>query len=262
MNAPAPNVPDLHGWTVITLRSASQNAALRRQISASGARFIGLPALQLRAMTDPSDARAQLAAALACPQCIFTSPVAVEFADRLHPLQEYRGLALAVGSGSAEALRRAGVKRIAFPAQGMHSEGLLALQELNPPAPELGLVTAPGGRGLIAAALADRGASVHVAHVYQRTGGRLDRRHSTALLASPGPLALLLSSAEALSHTLGQLPAAAAARLRMAAVVAPSERLLELAGRSGFRRRILAASPAITDLLAAVARHANGSPFR
>jgi uroporphyrinogen-III synthase len=254
--------PDLRGWSVIALRTADQNAALRRTVVATGAGFIGLPALRLGPAAEPDRAGRELAAALHCQQCIFTSPAAVRFAARLRPLRDYQGLALAVGRGTARALARAGVGRIEEPDAGMHSEGLLALPALNPPAPQVGLVTAPGGRGVIAESLASRGVMLQVAHVYRRSAGRIEPRHVAALLAAGPRLALLLSSAEALSHTLAQLPADAIGRLSDALVVASSERLLDVAGRSGLRRRLLAASPRPLDLLAAIGRHAKAGAFR
>jgi uroporphyrinogen-III synthase len=254
--------PDLHGWTVIALRTAEQNAKLRRAVAATGAAFVGLPALRLSPAADPAAARRALDAALACPQCVFTSPAAVRFASRLRPLGGYRGIALAVGAGTAAALRRAGVGDVQQPTAGMHSEGLLALAALNPPAATVGLVTAPGGREVIATALAARGARICEAEVYRRGAGRIGPRHVHAVLAGGERIALLLSSGEALGYTTEQLPPPANARLREALVVASSERLLELAGRNGLRRRVLAASPRPADLLAAIGRHAKADPFR
>jgi uroporphyrinogen-III synthase len=250
---------ELEGWTVIGLRSAAMNARLGRAVRASGAAFVGLPALRLCAVDDDG----ALARALAAPQCLFTSPEAVRFAARRGSLRSARAELFAVGAGTAAALQRAGAGAVRTPPAGaMHSEGLLALPELDPPAAEVGLVTAPGGRGVLAATLAARGARLQLAIVYRRCPGRLDRRHRARLLAAQPPLALLLTSAEALEAVLDALPEAACARLRSASVVASSTRLVALAHRHGFERVLQASSPRWPDLRAALAGHAKAGPIR
>jgi uroporphyrinogen-III synthase len=253
----------LAGWTVVAISTSAQNARLGRAARDAGARFVGLPVLRLRAAA-PSDAHAgddDVRRAIASPQCVFTSPAAVRFADRRLPLADYGGLALAVGSGTAAALRRAGVREVRHP-QRMDSEGLLALPQLDPPADDIGLVGAPGGRGLLGPALASRGARVHVAHVYRREPGRLDRRHLAALATASDPLALLLTSADALRVLLTVLPGPLVDRLRDATVVAASPRLALLAGTHGFATLRQAASARWPALCAALCGHAKPGPFR
>jgi uroporphyrinogen-III synthase len=252
---------ELAGWTVIGLRSSAQNAALAAAVRARGAAFIGLPALRLQRL--PADAaRPTLAAALACPQCIFTSPVAVRCAAHLLPLAGYSGQAFAVGAGTAAALQRAGLPQVLAPVGAMHSEGLLALPALNPPAAAVGLVGAAGGRALLPATLAARGATLVEAHVYRRSSGRLDRRHADALRRAEPPLALLLTSGEALQNALAVLPADAAQRLRQATVLAASDRLAQLARAQRFDCVRVAGSPRLPALLDALAAHAKPGPIR
>jgi uroporphyrinogen-III synthase len=261
MSRTSARATDLSGWTVIALRSAEQNAMLAPPVRATGAVFIGLPALRLQPI-DPAHALPALTAALACPQVIFTSPYGVHCAARLRPLTDAAGMVFAVGAGTAAALRRAGVGEVHSPASRMNSEGLLALPALDPPATRVGLVGAAGGRGLIQATLQARGAQVVEAHVYQRLPGRIDRRHRERVLAAAGPLALLLTSAEALDAALAVLDTPAADRLRAATVLAASERLAEFARGHGFTRCLLTGSPRLPDMLTALQRHANPGPIR
>jgi uroporphyrinogen-III synthase len=256
--------PYLAVWTVISLRPAAQQAAMKRAIVARGATPLALPALRLAPMADVAAARRALRAALACPLVVFTSPAAVRHAARLLPLRARRGQRFhAIGSGSARALARQGVPAQHPGHSAMHSEGLLARPEFAALAPgtAVGLVTAPGGRGLLAQGLLARGARLQLAEVYRRLPPRFDRRHHAALLASRAPRALLLSSAEALENALAGLPPDAVARLRASLVVASSPRLAQLARRRGFARVLEATGPtpeALLDALEARARRRRG----
>src|SRR6185369_16181193 len=106
----------------------------------------------------------------------------------------------ALGAGTASALRRAGIERVTVPARGATSEQLLALPDLqNVGAQTIGLLTAPGGRDVIAPTLAARGAKVMRAEVYRRSPLPIAPNRRRALAALPRQCALLVSSAEALS---------------------------------------------------------------
>lgn len=239
-------------WYVISLRPRGEHAPLRRAAARHGASVLALSPwrLQLR-----EDARAALAQALVAPVLVFTSPAAVRAAQALLPLHARPGQAwCAVGAGSAAALRRAGIGQVHAPAR-MDSEGLLALpalQDLSGRA--VALVTAPGGRGEIAPALAARGARVQRVDVYERVPMPLSARALRALGGLDAPAVLALSSGEALQQVLAALSPDLAARLRGLAVVAASERLCALARALGFGRVALAAGPRPADLVAAAAR--------
>jgi hypothetical protein len=88
------------------------------------------------------------------------------------------------------------------------------------------LVTAPGGRGLIAAQLQAAGATIERADVYQRRLLRLPPRTLARLAHSAQPWVLAVSSGEALQHFWQQLPPALQQRLQaQATVVVASDRL-------------------------------------
>jgi uroporphyrinogen-III synthase len=242
------------GWYVISLRPQGEHGSLRRAAAARGARLIALSPWKLRGHTDDA-ARAALQVALDAPRVLFTSPVAVRAAAALlefHPRTDQSWIA--VGSGTALALRRAGVDCVHSPAR-MDSEGLLELPALQDLAGlDVGLVTAPEGRGLLASALRGRGARLLRADVYARESIALSPSALSRLRALQAPAFLALTSEGALRHVLAQAPADIQARLRAAPTMAASERLQRIAREAGFAEVELAEGPRPHQLLAAMAR--------
>lgn len=230
-------------WYVISLRPRGAHDAVRRAAARHGAGVVALSPWRLRPRDDAAT-RDALARAVAARHVVFTSPMAVRAADALRalataPAREW----IAVGTGTAAALRRAGVARVHVPPR-MDSEGLLALAALQDIAgADLGLVTAPEGRGVLAPALQGRGARVLRADVYVREPVPPSPRAVDALLALRVPAVLLLSSGGALAGIVEGLPAAALAKLRGLPVVAASDRLQALAAAEGFAPVSRAAGP-------------------
>src|SRR5690606_33462546 len=244
----------------ISLRPVNGHAAIRRAAALLGARVLALSPWKL-APRDDLATRADLRAALAAGRVFVTSPAAVRAASALQPLRRKRGQQwFAVGAGTAAALRRAGVDEVAAPAR-MDSEGLLALPGLRDVRDsDIGMLTAPGGRGRIAPALRRRGARVLRADVYERVPVVPAPRAVAALRRLDAPAWLLLSSGEALDHPLAALPGDAVAALRRARVVAASARLARLAREHGFTAIHTAASARPGDLLDAAAQAAPIAP--
>ena len=247
------NNEDLCGRVVVITRPAGTAAALARKVRRLGGVPLLLPGLALRGVADEAVACEALQAALQGDVLIFTSPAAARFAAALAPLQT-TATVLAVGHGTARALRRHGIPASLTPSR-QDSEGLLehpALQSLR--GCRVGLIGAAGGRGLLREQLAARGAQLHELHVYQRAGPRLARRHVDALMQLPPSARVLLSSAEALQNLYRLLPSAAWARLSAATAVVSSERLATVACNTGFSHITLADSALSADLLAAAMR--------
>jgi uroporphyrinogen-III synthase len=243
--------PEQRASYVISLRPAGAHAPMRAAAAAHGMRVLALSPWRIRTRADAS-ARAALAQALAADVVLFTSPAAVSAAAALMPLRAVAGQSwLAVGAGTAAALHGAGVAEVTAP-ERMDSEGLLALPPLQQPqGRSVGMVTAPGGRGLIAPTLAARGARVLRAEVYERVPVAPSPRALARLRAIDAPLYLALSSGEALQRLLGIVPAALLPRLRGAQVLAASERLADLARAAGFERVTVASDARPASLLAA-----------
>lgn len=247
MKRPA-HVPE---WTLLSLRPRGQHAALRRAAAPLGAQVLGLSPWALVAQRDDA-IRAALAQALGADRVVFSSPAAVHAAARLVPLDApHPGTWLAVGAGTAAALCAHGATDVQAP-QRMDSEGLLDLPALSQlQGLRAALVTAPGGRGIIAQTLQDRGAKLQRVDVYRRQPMRLPPRQLQRLRRQPLPWVLALSSAEALGLSLEQLPEDLLARLRSQQVVAASPRLVALAQEAGFARVRLADGPMPAQLAAA-----------
>jgi uroporphyrinogen-III synthase len=241
----------LGGRTLVITRPAGTAAAVARQVRRCGGVPLLLPGLSLRAADDAERVRAALRLALGDDLLLFTSPAAVRFAAALLPLDTGASV-LAVGQGTAHALRRHGLAALA-PGRPV-SECLLALPVLQRlRGRRVALVGAPGGRGLLREQLAARGARLREVHVYRRVPPRLSRRHLQAAMRLSPEACVLLSSAEALRNLQAILPPPAWARLRAAVAVVSSERLAALARDMGFARVCMATSAGSADLLAAAA---------
>lgn len=242
----------LAGTRIAITRPAGTGSALARRVALLGGLPLLMPGSSLRGPADPAAAHGALAVALACDFTIFTSPAAVRFARRLGAK---RGAArtLAPGAGTLRALQRAGFAAALAPARA-DSEGLLDLPALrNVTGKRVGIVGAPGGRGLLDRELGRRGAHVMHAYVYRRVPARLDRRHADALRrVAATPLFVLLSSAEALANILAALPETARLALLDGTAVVSSERLAGAAASAGFARVVTAESPHAAALVGAV----------
>ena len=255
----SPDALPLVTWSIICLRPSLQQASVRRAVQARGGRHISLPGLRLAALP----ANCALDQALACAALVFTSPAAVHFAARQQTLALAAGAqAFAVGAGTRKALARHHIEAISPPPDAMHSDGVMALPQWESINAPVGLVTAPGGRGIIAAGLAQRGLEVVRANVYQRLPPRLNARHLAALAQAASPRAVLISSAEALDNLLAVLPAETQPTLLDAVAVVCSPRLSALAAAHGFRSVVVASDPTTTTMLDTLEQHASEASFR
>ena len=244
----------LRACYVISLRPVGQHGSMRRAAAAHGARVLALSPWRIEQRGDAAT-RAALREALDADVVLFTSPAAARAAAALRRLRRRAGQAwIAVGAGTARVLRRAGVAGVVSP-QRMDSEGVLALPELaSVRGRSVALVTAPGGRGLIAPTLARRGAKVLRADVYERVPVAPSPQALSRLRDLAAPAFLALGSGEALQRLLDELPPALQARLRQARVIAASERLARLARAAGFDDVVVASDAQPRSLLAAAAR--------
>lgn len=243
--------PTLRGRTVVITRPAGTGSALARQVRRLGGLPLLLPGLSLRDVDDPAKAATALAEALNDELLVFISPASVRFAAHLLPLHT-QAIVLAVGQGTARALRSHGVDTPLAPTRRQDSEGVLdhaALADVR--GKRVALIGAAGGRGVLRAELAARGARLREVHVYRRTAPRWQQRQLDAVMALPPDARVLLSSAEALGCLRDGLPAAAFAALRAAVAVVSSERVAEVARGAGFTRVTVAASAMGADLLVA-----------
>lgn len=238
-------------WYVISLRPRGGHATLRHAAARYGGGLLALSPWTLQTIDDP-DNRAALQAALGASRVLFTSPAAANAAAGLQALQVAADQTwYAVGTGTALALGRAGVSGVVTP-ERMDSEGLLALTGLQDLKDcTLGLVTAPGGRGILAPALEARGARIIRANVYERVPVRPSPRAVTAIRRLKAPAVLAVSSAEALQLIVSNVPGDVLGLLKAMPVAVASERLGDLATKLGFSRCQRARSARPADLVVA-----------
>lgn len=241
------------GWYVISLRPQGEHAPMRRAAALHHARVIAVSPWHLQLRED-DEARDALQRALAAQRVVFTSPAAVRAARRLQALRPCAGQHwIAVGSGTGDALARAGITQVVTPSR-MDSEGLLALpclQDLD--GQDVALVTAPQGRDLLANTLRERGARLLRADVYARIPVALSATTLARLRTLQAPAAIALSSGAALERVLALLPPETVRQWQAMPVAAASPRLLQAAQQAGFKDVALAQGPRPRQLLAALA---------
>lgn len=249
----------LAGWYVILCRPLGENRALAGRLRALGAQTLSLPVFRIAAAPDSERACRELRAALGCRVLIFSSPNAVKHAARLCP--DWAGsdaTAVAVGEATAKALESTAWKAAVVHPERADSEGVLDLPELNG-VPRVGLVTAPGGRGLIEARLRARGSDLLRADVYQRVPISLRPKDVARLTSAAGRFALLASSEQAVQRLWQGLPASSLQRLAQGVAVVSSQRLRDTLLQQGFRQIRLARGPSPVQLVCALRDFATAS---
>ena len=153
-----PKLPTLSAWTLVSLRPQGQHATIRIVAKQSNARFCALSVTKLVAEHN----KAALESALSSDIRIISSPSAVSFSQTMADLS---GNWLAIGQNTAKKLIKAGASSVQTP-EIQTAEGLLALPIMqNIAGANVGLITAPNGRGLLEKTIQDRGAHLNIAHV-------------------------------------------------------------------------------------------------
>jgi uroporphyrinogen-III synthase len=240
-----PPASTLSGWTLISLRPRHRHGAIRRAAAAQGARVLAISPYELLAL----DAGAALQEALHCPIRIASSPAAVAFAAAQADLH---GDWLAIGEATAKALRRAGANAVQS-AEPQNADGLLAMPILSDGrGQDIGLITAPDGRGLLESALPARGAHLHIAHVYCRHPLEMPASMHRRLQALGQNTAVLVSSRAAFAEFWRQLDDAERDKISRMLCIASSARLLEYLQELGIRQLRLAAGTQPAAMLAAL----------
>lgn len=258
-------------WQAFFLQAADPlepgEGPVRTALRRAGLAAHGLTVFALRGSTE-ADVRPVLGDAGTIDRWLFSSPAAVRHLQRIDGSGRFglfggAGLlaaravearVFAPGPGTATTLAAAGVEPVTVPETRFDSEGLLALPALAAPlAGRLAIVSAPGGRGLLQAALAARGAMVSTLHAYRREPAAPHETELALLDAAPSPM-LVASSLAALDRLPAVLPPELLARLLTdAPIVLASERLAAAARTLGFRCCQVARSALADDLAAAAA---------
>lgn len=235
-----PNLP-MHGWTVLSLRPCGQHAVAHSASELRGAKFLSCSSMRLDAIKNDGE----LKKALSCDYIVVTSPAAARFAAQspVFSVAE-KSRWFAVGEGTASVLEKSGVREISTPDAGSNSESLLAMTTLqNLKNQRIGLITAPGGRGLIEPELVKRGARVQVAHTYQRKVIAVSAEQLEAIGKLQPPFVVLCSSHEVFLSFWQQNTPVLQAKLRQGFWVLSSPRLQALLQEVGILNATVGPSP-------------------
>lgn len=237
----------LRGQGILITRPASQAGSLAAGIESAGGVPRVFPLLRIAPIADESALAAAVADLPDSDFAAFVSPNAVAAslpAIRAAGAWPSRLSAVAVGAGTARALREFGVPRIIVPGGRFDSEALLELPELA--ADRVGgkkavIFRGDGGRELLADSLRERGAVVNCVSCYRRLppadfaplrqwidGGAID--------------AVSVTSSESLRHLVAGLDSARIARLRQLPFFTSHPRIADNAAAAGFTRVVLTAA--------------------
>ena len=161
---------------------------------------------------------------------------------------------IAVGSGTAKALRQAGFAHVVAPDGGHDSEAVLALplwRTLNPGANIL-IVRGAHGRNLLPESLCQHGFQVACADIYQRRPLAPD----WALFAAAQPAAVWITSAEQVRLLFAAAPASLTQRLQSLLYFAHHPRIAEALSQAGAARiRLLRSAAGLENALIAERQH-------
>jgi uroporphyrinogen-III synthase len=242
----------LDGVTIVVTRPAAQASRFLALAHAAGAACIPYPTLQIDRIAVDDATRARLQSRT-WDWAIFTSANAVESAlgQCRAPLATRHA---AIGRATARALDQHGVKVEARP-ESANSEGLLELPEFAVLAGRgVLLVKGSGGRELLRDALRARGADVLELEVYRRsvttpTAAATAQLH--VALTSPGPLVVMVTSAEVLQSLLEHVAGDDATQLRSRTLLVPGPRVAAAGERLGWTGPVVAAATAEDETMLA-----------
>ncbi len=233
MSADAP----LAGLRVLVTRPAHQADTLCKLIEKAGGEAIRLPLLSIEPIA-PAQAARQFELARGFDWWIFTSANAVRQARAIDAGAWPQSLA-AVGPATAAALESVSGAQVLAPLQGASSEALLARPELAAlSGKRVLIVTGADGLETLSTELERRGATVVTAAVYHR----VPLPHTPEAIESSlkRAKAIIVTSGQALEHLWNLTPETLRPALLKKQLVAPSERVVEMAVKLQFAARALA----------------------
>lgn len=232
----------LAGRCVLVTRPREQAGALATAIRERGGEAQVAPLIEILPATDTRELEAACAALDTFDLAFFVSPNAVRHAlaficaRRTWPA----GLRVAtVGGGTAAALHEAGFSDVIMPSCGFDSESVLALPEFRAEAVrgrKVAVFRGDGGRPLLGATLAARGAHVAFITAYRRRCPD-DDWSGWVTRARDGTVdAIVLTSSEAVGNLVQLLGRNGLQVFASVPVFAPHERIANAARNAGFAR--------------------------
>ncbi|MGP4842909.1 uroporphyrinogen-III synthase [Marinobacter sp. 1Y8] len=229
----------LAGMRILICRPQPDADRVALALQAAGADTRCLPMLALTPTPDNPERRSQIQQLAEYQHVIAVSPGAarafLEYADEWWPQWPVGLHWYGVGSGTADALRHAGLT-VTTPADGYTSEHLLSVPALAAPAGERVLIAkGAGGRELLGHTLRQRGARVDDMVLYQRTCPDYDTATMTATLADFNPHAIIVLSGETLNNLVA-LGKNTDKQLMQRTLLVPVPQVAEQARKAGFER--------------------------
>ena len=232
----------LSGLIVLITRPSNQADALRRAIESDGAKVLSLPLIEIKALNgvqaiqDLKDKVLQLD----CYQSlIFVSNNAVRFGGEVinnyWPQVPLSVNVIAVGPTTAEAASERFICKVTQPSNGMTSEDILRLPQLQDVSGQkIGIVRGQGGRELLADTLRERGAIVDYLEAYSRSPIDYTSADVCNRLCEAGVNVLTVSSGESLDR-LTHLLADNRKKLQQLNLLVPSQRVGRQAEKAGYK---------------------------
>jgi uroporphyrinogen-III synthase len=233
----------LHGRGIVITRPAAQAKALAGLIEGHGARAILFPVIAILDVADPGRLNEIIDRLDKYDAAIFISPNAVN--QSMTAILARRALPqnldmIAIGGGSARALREHGVDLVIVPKGRYDSEALLAVPELGEVSGKrIVIFRGEGGRPLLGDTLAARGARVEYAECYRRV--KPDGDVTTLMHAwSRGEIdGIVATSSEGLRNLHEMLDAAGRDWLAATTVFVPHARIAATARELGLASAVV-----------------------
>lgn len=265
MNKPNLNSPNTSGSAipsslpVMVIRPSTQAAEICNALTALDCEVIRHPMLEIKALDETPAIKSQFMNIDRYDVVIVISSNAAEIGlshlDQYWPLGQFNvsgpmGIDwVAIGPVTARVMREQGLD-VKIPASRFDSESALVMPELtNVTGKKVLIWRGVGGREKLASTLRERGAEVFYSELYQRlVPDYSDQQWQQALAQSP---LLMVSSGQGLEAIVSQQPNIAD---HIRGIIAPSQRVADLAQSLGVSHVEMADSALDVDMLAAVKR--------
>jgi uroporphyrinogen-III synthase len=233
----------LSGLIVLITRPATQADKLRQAIEHDGAKVLSFPLIEINALVDAQaiqDLKNKVLALDSYQALIFVSNNAVlyggEFISNYWPQFPVGIDVIAVGPTTAQAAEERLSCKVIRPSEGMSSEDILRLPQLQAvTGKKIGIVRGQGGRELLADTLRERDAVVEYLEAYTRTPLDYESADFCEKLRSASVNVLTVNSGESLDR-LTLLLADNTDMMQQLDLLVPSERVAQQARDAGYRR--------------------------
>jgi uroporphyrinogen-III synthase len=246
----------LDGLGILITRPTRQAQRLATLIEQQGAKAIRFPTIEILQPADIGPLEKTLSRLDQYKYAIFVSVNAVQaIFNFMRTRNVHFPLSLSVmciGPAGAEALKDAGVDNPVWPQERFDSEGLLALPELkNISGKRIVIFRGDGGRELLGATLAERGACVDYVECYRRSRPRTDSS-SLARQWDRGEIHVTcVTSVQGLRNLYDMIGESGRSRLVNTPIVVVGQRIAKVCRELGFSTDPIVAAEASDEAIVA-----------